>query len=135
MPTTTLGTVKKLAKYRRYFSESGFWAKIKQYAKAAGVKTVYSALLLFYAYKRKETPAWAKRSVVGVLGYLIMPLDIIPDLSPIIGYTDDLGFLSLCLVMIAAFINDEVKAQARTQLVQWFPSVEESELAEVDKKL
>lgn len=122
-------------KYRRFFSESGFWAKMKQYAKAAGVKTVYSALLLFYAYKRKETPAWAKRSVLGVLGYLIMPLDIIPDLSPIIGYTDDLGFLSMCLVIIAAFINDEVKAQAREKLATWFPTVEETDLAEVDSKL
>jgi uncharacterized membrane protein YkvA (DUF1232 family) len=122
-------------KYRSFFSESGFWAKMKQYAKAAGVKTVYSALLLFYAYKRKETPAWAKRSVIGVLGYLIMPLDIIPDLSPIIGYTDDLGFLSMCLVIIAAFINDEVKGQAREKLTQWFPTIEEADLAEVDDKL
>ncbi|MFT5999687.1 MAG: uncharacterized membrane protein YkvA (DUF1232 family) [Neolewinella sp.] len=127
--------MKKINKYRRFFSEFGFWAKMKHYAKAAGVKTVYSALLLFYAYKRKETPAWAKRSVVGVLGYLIMPLDLIPDLSPIIGYTDDLGFLSMCLVIIAAFINDEVKGQAREKLTQWFPTIEEADLAEVDDKL
>jgi len=127
--------VKKTNKYRRFFSESGFWAKIGNYAKTAGVKTVYSALLLYYAYKRKETPAWAKRSVLGVLGYLIMPLDIIPDLSPIIGYTDDLGFLSMCLVIIAAFINDEVKGQAREKLGQWFPKVEEADLAEVDDKI
>ena len=127
--------MKKMNKYRRFFSEFSFWAKMQHYAKAAGVKTVYSALLLFYAYKRKETPAWAKRSVLGVLGYLIMPLDIIPDLSPIIGYTDDLGFLSMCLVIIAAFVNDEVKGQAREKLTQWFPSIEEADLAEVDDKL
>lgn len=127
--------MKRLAKYRRYFNESAFWGKLKQFAQAAGIKTVYSALLLYYAYQRKETPAWAKRAVMGVLGYFIMPLDIIPDLSPIIGYTDDLGFVSLCLVMIAAFINDEVKAQAREQLAKWFPSVQEADLAEVDEKL
>lgn len=127
--------MKKLSKYRKYFSELGFWAKMKKFATVAGVKTVYSALLLYFAYKRKETPAWAKRSVVGVLGYLIMPLDIIPDLSPIIGYTDDLGFLSICLVMIAAFINEDVRTQAREKLYGWFPEVEEADLREIDDKL
>ena len=127
--------MKKLSKYSKYFSESGFWTKMKKFASAAGAKTVYTALLLYFAYKRKETPGWAKRSVVGVLGYLIMPFDIIPDLSPIIGYTDDLGFLSLCLVMIAAFINDEVKSQAREKLYAWFPSVEEADLLDVEDKL
>lgn len=127
--------MKKLEKYRRYFSDSAFWGKIKSYAKAAGVKTVYTALLLYYAYKRKETPAWAKRSIVGVLGYLIMPIDMLPDLSFLIGYTDDLGFLTLCLVMVAGFINDDVRTQAREKLTEWFPEVEQADLAEVDEKL
>ena len=127
--------MKKLSKYGKYFSESGFWIKLKKFATTAGVKTVYTALLLYFAYKRKETPGWAKRSVVGVLGYLIMPIDLIPDLSPIVGYTDDLGFLSLCLVMIAAFINEEVRTQAREKLYAWFPTVEEADLREVEDKL
>ncbi len=127
--------MKRLDKYRRFFSERAFWSKLKQFAKAAGVKTVYSALLLYYAYKRKETPAWAKRSVLGVLGYLITPIDFLPDLTPIIGFTDDLGFLSMCLVIIAAFINEEVKTQAREKVVEWFPTVEDADLAEIDDKL
>ncbi len=127
--------MKRLDKYRRYFSEMAFWSKLKRFGKAAGVKTVYSALLLYYAYKRKETPAWAKRSILGVLGYLISPIDFLPDLTPIIGFTDDLGFLSMCLVIIAAFINDEVKTQAREKVLVWFPTVEEADLSEVDDKL
>lgn len=127
--------MKRLDKYRRYFSEIAFWSKLKQFAKAAGVKTVYSALLLYYAYKRKETPAWAKRSVLGVLGYLITPIDFLPDLTPIIGFTDDLGFLSMCLVIIAAFINEEVKSQAREKVTEWFPAVNDADLAEIDDKL
>ena len=127
--------MKKFDKFRQYFSEFAFWDKLKNYAKAAGVKTIYSALLLYYAYQRKETPAWAKRSIVGVLGYLIMPIDLLPDLGFLIGYTDDMGFLTLCLVMVAGFINDEVRANAREKLAEWFPDVSEAELAEVDEKL
>ena len=127
--------MKGLDKYRRKFSESGFWEKIKQYGAAAGSKAVYMALLLYYAYKRKETPAWAKRMVLGVLGYFIVPIDLIPDLSFLIGYTDDIGLLSFALVTIAAYVNDEVRTDAREHLGKWFGPVDEDVLAEVDKKL
>lgn len=127
--------MKKLDRYRRIFSESRFWAKLKNFATAAGLKTVYTALLLFYAYRRKETPPWAKRLVLGVLGYFIMPIDVIPDLGFLIGYTDDLGVLSFALVTIAGYVNAEVRANARERLTTWFPAADEAILSEVDEKL
>ncbi len=122
-------------KFRRYFTEARFFKKLGAYAQTAGVKVVYTSLLLFYAYRRKETPGWAKRIVLGSLGYLVMPLDFIPDLSPIIGYTDDMGVLSFGLVTIAAYVNKEVKEKAKARLGQWFPTVEAQLLEEVDQKL
>ncbi|MEM7572399.1 MAG: YkvA family protein [Bacteroidota bacterium] len=122
-------------KFRRFFSESRFFNKLGNYAQTAGLKVVYSSLLLYYAYQRKETPSWAKRIIMGTLGYLVMPFDFLPDLSPIIGYTDDLGVLSFGLVTIAAFVNEEVKQKARQRLEKWFPSADEHLLNEVDEKL
>ena len=127
--------MKDFRKYIPNFSEIGFWNKIKTYASKLGQRTVYSALLLYYAYRRKETPYWAKNIVLGVLGYLITPIDFIPDLTPIIGYTDDIGILSFGLVTIAAFVNDEVKVEARTKLSKWFNSLDEDTLADVDTQL
>lgn len=127
--------MKKLDQYRKSFSEFRFWNKIKRFAKRAGVKTVYSALLLYFAYKRSETPGWAKRLIVGVLGYLIAPIDVIPDLSVFIGFTDDLGLLSFAVVTVAAFINDDVRTQAREKLNTWFPEADQAALEEVDKTL
>ncbi|MDV7402173.1 DUF1232 domain-containing protein, partial [Arthrospira platensis SPKY1] len=66
--------------------ERQLWNKIKRFAKAAGVKTVYSVLLLFYAFQRKETPAWAKNIILGALAYFISPLDFLPDLTPVFGF-------------------------------------------------
>ena len=43
-----------IEKYKNRFSEAKLWSKLKGYAKQAGLKTVYSALLLFYAYKRSD---------------------------------------------------------------------------------
>ncbi|RMF22634.1 MAG: DUF1232 domain-containing protein [Bacteroidetes bacterium] len=104
-------------------------------ARQAGLKAVYSALLLFYAFKRKDTPGWAKNIILGTLGYLLTPFDSIPDLTPFLGFTDDLGVLSFGLVTIACYINDEVRIQARKKLREWFGDFELHELKEVEKVL
>lgn len=122
-------------KYANRFTENQLLKKIKHFAKQAGLKVVYSVLLLFYSYRRKDTPLWAKRIILGVLGYFIMPFDALPDLTPIIGYTDDLGVLSFGLVTIAAYVNDEVRIKARLKLRDWFGEFKLEDLSEIDKQL
>ena len=122
-------------KYAHQFSENRLLKKIQAYARAAGLKTVYSVLLLFYAFTRKETPAWAKNIILGVLGYFIAPIDALPDLTPIIGYTDDLGVLSFGLVTIACYINQDVRGRAKGKLKDWFGEYDVEELAEIDRQL
>ena len=125
----------RIKKYSVFFSESKFWNTVQSYAKKIGVQSVYSSLLLFYAFKRKETPTWAKNIIIGVLGYLIAPIDLIPDLTPFIGYTDDLGVLGIGLVAIASYVNDSVKLQAKTKLKVWFGNYDPSEIENIDQKL
>jgi len=127
--------LQKLDKYRRFFSERDFWAKLGRYARRIGLKAVYTALLMFYAYQRKETPFWAKNIILGVLGYLLAPLDFLPDLAPIIGFTDDIGILTVGLVTIASYVNDDVRAKARTKIGQWFPDYNKEEIIEIEAKL
>ncbi len=124
-----------LAPYVKKFSENKLWQKLSAYARQIGIKAVYMILLLFYAYRRPDTPRWAKNIILGVLGYVISPIDAIPDLSPIIGYTDDIGMLSFGLVTIAAYINDDVRNKARKHLNDWFGSYNEQELQEIDEQL
>jgi len=125
----------RIRKYAVFFSELNFWNTVQSYAKKIGIQSVYSSLLLFYAFKRKETPAWAKNIIIGVLGYLIAPIDLIPDLTPFIGYTDDLGVLGIGLVAIASYINDDVKSQAKTKLKDWFGNYDSAEIENIDQKL
>jgi len=122
-------------KYTKGFSEYGMWDKIKKYASKAGQQTIYTVLLLFYAYKRSDTPTWAKNIIIGTIGYFISPIDALPDLTPIIGYTDDIGVLSFGLVTIACYVNGEVKTQARGQLKKWFKDYKEEDLKVIDEKL
>ncbi|WP_116124877.1 YkvA family protein [Lewinella sp. IMCC34183] len=118
-----------------YFTPKRFWARLGSIARAAGTKTVYSALLLYYAYERKDTPAWAKRTILGVLGYLLMPLDAVPDLTPILGYTDDLGVLAVGLATVAVYINRDVRDRARAKLGQWLPDAAEADVQAIEDDL
>ena len=122
-------------KYADFFSENSLLKKIKNYFKEAGTKVIYSALLLYYAFTRKETPIWAKNIILGVLGYFIAPIDALPDLTPILGYTDDLGVLSFGIVALAAYINKEVKEKAKGKMQEWFGGYSEEEVAEVDAQI
>jgi uncharacterized membrane protein YkvA (DUF1232 family) len=106
--------------FEEAYSEQGFREKLKRYAKAAGKEVVEKALLLYYAAQEEKAPAWAKATIAGALGYFIVPLDAIADLTPAVGYADDLGVLVLALAAVAAYINDDVKTKARDRVKQWF---------------
>lgn len=117
------------------FSPATFLPALRRRVRRISAPLLYSALLMFYAFRRAETPAWAKRIVLGALVYLLSPFDAIPDLSPILGYTDDLGVLSYGLVMIAAYINPEVRSSARQTLTSWIGAPDETIIAKVDDLL
>lgn len=119
---------KELKKHESDYSDSAFWDKLKKFAKKAGVKIVYKALQLYYALKSPITPAWAKTVIIGALGYFIAPIDLIPDIMPAVGWTDDLAALGAALVTVKLYITPEVKSNAKDQLKSWFGSINESEL-------
>jgi uncharacterized membrane protein YkvA (DUF1232 family) len=125
----------KNEKYKKFFSEQGMWVKIKHFAKQIGVKTIYMVLLMFNAYKRPNTPKWAKNIIIGAIGYFISPIDALPDLTPFLGYTDDLGILGFGLVTIAGYVNNDVRIASRKQLKKIFGEIDLEELKDIDAKI
>ena len=107
-------------------------SSLRMKIKLVSTSLLYSALLMYYAFKRKETPSWAKRIVLGALVYLISPIDAIPDLAPLIGYTDDMSVLFYGLVLIAAYINPDVRASAIRTLESWVGPVDHDQLKHID---
>lgn len=69
-----------------------------------------------------ETPAWAKGVIVGALGYLIFPIDLIPDVIPGVGFTDDWGVLLGAIATVATHIKEEHKRAAAAQASRLFVS-------------
>ena len=102
------------------YSDSSFWDKLKNFALKAGGEVIEKALQLYYAAQRPEIPKWAKTVIFGALAYFISPVDAIPDIIPMAGFTDDLGALAAAIGMVAMYITDDVKAQARQKWLTWF---------------
>ena len=124
-----------IEKSKTYFSMNSFILKIRSNLQHISLQSVYGMLLLFYTFREKSTPIWAKNIVVGVLGYFINPLDLMPDLTPFIGYTDDLGLLAFGLVTIAAYISQPIRDKAKARMTKMYGQVDELIFEEVDKKL
>ena len=75
---------------------------------------------MFYTLKKKDLPPWVVAVIVGALGYFILPLDGIPDLAPLVGFSDDLGAMLGAMATVASHIDEEVKTKARDKINQWF---------------
>ena len=102
------------------YSDSSFWEKTKKYAKTAGQSVIEPALKMYYCAMDSDTPTWAKATIFASLGYFISPLDAIPDLIPVAGYSDDLGVLVAALATVAMHIKKEHTEKAKETLAQWF---------------
>jgi len=109
-----------LQKYKDKFTQQGFLDKIQRIAKRAGAKLVYVALLLYYLMQSDKVSLKDKAIMIGALGYLISPLDAVPDAIPIAGLSDDLGVLLYALSKVWSSVDDDMKKQAHEKLSKWF---------------
>jgi uncharacterized membrane protein YkvA (DUF1232 family) len=90
---------------------------------------VYAALILFYTLQSDKISVKDKAIILGALGYLISPLDVVPDAIPIVGLGDDLAVLVYVLKLVWTDIDPEVQERAKQKLSQWF---DEDEIKEID---
>ena len=114
--------------YANKFSQTEFAEKISRIAKRAGAKLVYAALILYYTLQSDKVSKSDKAIIIGALGYMISPLDVIPDAIPIAGLTDDLAVLLFVLKKVWTGIDPEIVEQARKKLSKWFDDEEISEI-------
>lgn len=104
------------------YSEGSFWQKVKDFALVAGREVLEKALILYYAAQNPLIPIWAKSTIYAALAYFISPLDGIPDVLPVVGFTDDFATLAAAMAIVAMYITPEVKEQAKQKLEDWFGS-------------
>ena len=114
--------------YANKFSQADFVEKIARIAKRAGAKLVYAALILYYTLQSDKTSTTNKAMIIGALGYMISPLDVVPDAIPIAGLTDDLAVLLFVLKKVWTDIDPEIQEKAKSRLSKWFDDDEIDEI-------
>ena len=116
------------ADYQKYFSVEGLKNKLSAIGKSAGASLVYLVLLLYYVVTDSKLPLKDRAIIYGALGYFILPVDLIPDAMPIVGFSDDMAAVIAALNAIKGNITPEAKSRARERLGRWFPAVTDKDL-------
>lgn len=116
--------------YASKFTATDFVDKISKIAKRAGAKLVYAALILYYTLQSDKVSKTDKAIIIGALGYMISPIDVIPDAIPIAGLTDDLAVLVFVLRKVWGSVEPEVQEKAKNRLEKWF---DDDEIAEINE--
>lgn len=113
-------TEKELQKYEQHYSDGGFLEKLTKYGKIIGINALYKAVQLWFVMQKPDVPAGTKAVIMGALGYLIAPLDFLPDLMPVLGYTDDLVAITFALIKVQGYIDEEVERKSKNLLTKIF---------------
>ena len=87
----------------------------------AGRTVARPALECFEMLLDGGTPHQARLTVLAALTYLLLPVDLIPDFLPAIGFGDDMVALTALLGLCGRHLTPEIRRRAQSRLDRWFP--------------
>ena len=93
-----------------------FWRKARRVA--ARLPFAEDLLAAYYCAFDRATPVQVKAALVAALAYFVLPFDAVPDMLPVIGFTDDATVLLTALRMVAGHVRPEHRAAARVALTR-----------------
>jgi uncharacterized membrane protein YkvA (DUF1232 family) len=91
-----------------------FWSKLKRVA--TQLPFAEDLLAAYYCAFDKQTPRHVQAALLGAIAYFILPFDFVPDMLPVLGFTDDAAILATALRMVASHITPEHREAARAAL-------------------
>ena len=121
-----------VGKYEKEHDEKRFWNKIKKVGSKIGVTPIYLVFSLYHAIKSKSIPMVNKAPIAGALGYFISVIDIVPDITPLVGYCDDVTIVVGALAAIATQITEEIREEAKASTRKIFPEITDEEFTIID---
>jgi uncharacterized membrane protein YkvA (DUF1232 family) len=75
-------------------------------------------LAAWFCARDPATPRRVRYTLLAALGYFVLPIDAIPDVLPLIGFTDDAAVIAAALATVAGAIGPEHRARARETLAR-----------------
>ncbi len=107
--------VAKLARDEAYV-RTGFWRKARRFA--ATLPFAEDLLAAYYCAFDRDTPRHVQAALIGALAYFVLPFDLIPDMMPVLGFTDDAAVLATALKLVASHMRPEHREAARQALAR-----------------
>ncbi|HXL64861.1 MAG TPA: YkvA family protein [Xanthobacteraceae bacterium] len=93
-----------------------FWKKLK--GLAARLPFAEDLIAAHYCAFDRQTPLHVKAVLVGALAYFVVPVDFIPDVLPIIGYSDDAAVLAAAIKLVSSHVKPDHREAARQTLAR-----------------
>lgn len=91
-----------------------FWVKFKRVV--ASVPFAEDLLAAYYCAFDRETPRHVQVSLLGAIAYFVLPFDFVPDVLPVLGFTDDAAILATAIRLVASHIRPDHRDAARAAL-------------------
>lgn len=91
-----------------------FWIKLKQVV--AKLPFAEDLLAAYYCAFDKQTPHHVQAALLGAVAYFVLPFDFMPDVLPVLGFTDDAAILATAIRMVASHITQDHRDAARAAL-------------------
>ena len=93
-----------------------FWRNLRTLA--ARLPFAEDLIAAHYCAFDRQTPVHVKAALVGAMAYFGLPADVIPDVLPVIGYTDDAALLAAAIRLVAQHITPDHREAARQSLAR-----------------
>ena len=94
----------------------GFWRKAQQFA--ARLPFAEDLLTAYYCAFDRQTPNQVRAALLGALAYFVLPINLVPDLLPVVGFTDDAAVLAAAIRMVWVHIQPAHRDAARAALAR-----------------
>jgi uncharacterized membrane protein YkvA (DUF1232 family) len=107
--------IAKFAREKAYVRR-GFWAKARRVV--AALPFAEDLLAAYFCAFDRDTPRHVQAALIGALAYFVLPFDIIPDMMPLLGFTDDAAVLATALRMVSTHIRPEHRAAAKQAIAR-----------------
>jgi uncharacterized membrane protein YkvA (DUF1232 family) len=76
-------------------------------------------LAAWFCARDPSTPRRVRYTLLAALGYFVLPVDAVPDLLPLIGFSDDAAVIAAAIASVAAAIRPEHRDKARETLAKF----------------
>ena len=93
-----------------------FWPKFRRLA--ARLPFAEDLVAAYFCAFDRNTPRRVQVALIGALAYFVLPFDFIPDMLPLVGFTDDAAVLATAIRLVGVHIGPQHREAARRVLAR-----------------